>query len=94
MKLLGNRVHARPIAVGHIASILLPEGVKFIGHYQLWRVLQVGPGRTTKKGVCVPIECQAGDRIVTVTAHTGPHQQPDGTAILVADEILCVITGI
>lgn len=93
MKILGNRIHAAPVILEHIGGIVIPESLKqaHIGNYKLWRVLQTGPGRLTRKGVCVPIECSPGDRLVTVTGHTGPHELPDGTAIISWDEVLAVI---
>ena len=91
MKLIGPRILCRPINPDRIGAIVLPESVKAIQNYRLWTVLAVGPGRITRKGVAIPLECAVGDRVVTTHYHAAPVELPDGTAILTEDQILAVI---
>lgn len=71
----------------------MPESLKssHIGNYRIWDVLQTGPGRLTSSGVRVPVEAQAGDRIVTNAHVDGTHRFPDGTAILEEEQVLMVV---
>lgn len=53
-----------------------------------WRVLGVGPGRRTKKGILVPPEVAPGDCVLT-GIYLGPKVAlDDGTVVIDADEIL------
>lgn len=91
MKLLSHHIHAAPVEVRHIGGIHLPESVRQIQTYRLWTVLQTGPGRLTRKGVRIPVECEAGDRLVTQHNFAAPHELSDGTVILTPDQVLAVI---
>jgi chaperonin GroES len=48
-------------------------------------VLQVGPGRTTKKNIVVPVDLKIGDRVVFVKG-TGIAVTVDGRALLLFKE--------
>lgn len=93
MRLLRNHLHVAPIVVDKIGSILLPESLKaaHFDTYRLYRVLQVGPGRITRKGVRIPIECQPGDRVICHSHTTGPIKMEDGTMLITDDQILAVL---
>lgn len=93
MKLLRNHIHVAPIVVQRIASIELPAFMTeyTFDTYRLYRVLQVGPGRTTRKGVKIPIECEPGDRVICHSHTTGPMQMEDGTMLITDDQVLAVL---
>lgn len=56
-----------------------------------FRVLAVGPGRSNKKGLTVPLECVPGDRIICQSWTTGPVEASPGKFVISADMILAVI---
>lgn len=91
MKPTGNHLHVRPILRDRVGSILLTEKLKIsleLGRPREWRVLAVGPGRLTKKGVRVPVEAAPGDRVITFHDFEGPVDLPDGTALITETQIL------
>lgn len=91
MNLLRDLIRAAPVVPDRIGSIVIPESVQRIGSYKLWTVLQTGPGRLTKKGVRIPVECSVGDRLVTVHHSSGPVALTDGTFILSELEVVAFI---
>lgn len=91
MTLLRDLIHAAPVRPDRIGIIHIPESVNANSGYQLWRVLQTGPGRVTRKGVRIPCECSPGDRIVTVSHVSGPIELPDGSSLLTEDQVIAVI---
>jgi len=94
MKMLGNNVLVEPIQYETIGSIVLPEQLKMsqsLGHPTVWWVLAVGPGRLTKKGVRVPIECEPGDRVICYSYTEGPKPFDDRRLVVNADTILLVL---
>ena len=52
---------------------------------QLGTVLLIGPGRTTKKNVVVPVDLQVGDRVMFVKG-TGTAVTVDGRKLLLFKE--------
>lgn len=92
MKLLGNRVLVEPFKRVQYGTIVIPDGVDTtnIGDTKVWRVKDVGPGRRTKKGHIVPIECQPGDLAVTHSYTEGAVETELGSVIN-ADIIIAVI---
>jgi co-chaperonin GroES (HSP10) len=93
-KLLGNRFLAQrvnpPTTRG---GIYLPEIVRDdlnTGGPKEWLVLAVGPG-TRCKGRMLPIEFGPGDRVICHSYTQGPVPMDDGSAVLTADQVLCVI---
>jgi len=94
MKLLGNRLHVAPVMVDRVGSVIvLPESLQadHLDSYRLFRVLAVGPGRKTKNGAVVPIECEPGDRVICHSHTTGPQPLKDGTLIITGDQVLAVM---
>lgn len=65
-----------------------------LGMPRIWRVLGVGPGRVTRKGVRIPIEIGAGDRVLTTHDHAGPTELGDGTAILPLDQVIAFLPNL
>lgn len=91
---LGNRVIVRRLIADKIGSIVLPESLKDdfnTGGCREWLVLAVGTGRITKKGVRVPIECSAGDRIISHSYTAGAQELGNGDHIITTDQIIAVI---
>ena len=60
---------------------------------RIFEVLAVGPGRKTKKGVPVPIEVYAGDRVLVSTDYDGPTKTPCGDFIIPNSCILAFWEG-
>lgn len=60
---------------------------------QIWRVLDVGPGRLTKRGQRVPIELTRGDRVFTAQIPNTRHAFSDGVIVVDASEILAKVEG-
>lgn len=58
---------------------------------QIWRVLHVGPGRLTKKGVRIPIEFKPGDRVVSPEILVSRDCYTDGVKICDASEIIAKV---
>lgn len=87
MKLLGNRIHLRPLpqATRSAGGILYAEA--FRDDQKQFEVLAVGPGRKTKKGVLIPPEVKPGDRVLAELYHEHTIL-PDGTRIADASAIL------
>lgn len=89
---LRDHIHARFVPVDRIGSIHLAQTAQNnVAGYKLFDVLAVGPGRLTRKGVRIPVECTAGDRIVTLSYTTGPVELKDGTSLLTEDQVLMVV---
>ncbi len=77
-----------------LGSIYLTEKMKMslqLGRPRVFRVLAKGPGRLTKKGVLIPIECEPGDRIITHSYFEGPTELDDGRHIITDQQILAVM---
>lgn len=96
MKLLGNRILIKPIPQLQIGLIQFPaacENQANVGGVKLHKVLAVGPGRRTRKGVAIPIECAPGDNIICHSYTDGPqdYHLPDGQLVITADQVLAVI---
>lgn len=92
MKLLGNNVLVEPFKRVQYGTIILPEGVDTtnIGDTKVWRVKRVGPGRRTKKGHIVPIECQPGDLAIT-HSYTEGAVETDLGLVINANIIIAVV---
>lgn len=96
MKPLGNHLLVREELHEHIGGIFLTKKAKMdlmLGRPRVFLVLAKGPGRRTRKGVLLPIECEVGDRLIVHSYTDGPQDNPDGTAIITADQILAVMPG-
>lgn len=94
MKPTGNHLLVEEEEPQHIGGIFLTKKLKMdlmLGRPRVFRVLSVGPGRTTRKGVLLPIECEPGDRIITHSHTEGPMDLKDGKHIITADQILAVM---
>ncbi len=61
------------------------------GGPKLFRVLATGPGRRNRKGLCIPVECAAGDRVLCQSYFTGPADMGDGRFCITDDQILAVL---
>ena len=68
VRLLGNSVLIAPLKSAELSDsglIHLPQkSTLFDGDQKQWQVLEVGPGRLTKKGVLIPPEVKVGDRVI------------------------------
>lgn len=94
MRPLGNRLIVERIKRQQLGLIHVPEAFlddDNTGGPKEYLVHAVGPGRTTKKGVTIPIECEPGDRIVCHSYTTGHQPIGDGRFIITDDMILFVI---
>lgn len=93
-QLLGDRVLVEPIIITRThGGILLPQVLQDeanVGGAKMFRVIAVGPGRRTKKGVQVPIECKPGDRVLCHSYFKGPVKAGDNWQIITSDQILMV----
>lgn len=97
MKLLSNHLHVERVKqtqASYGGRITLPQiALDDIntGGPKEYRVLAVGPGRTNKKSVNFPIECEPGDKVICHSYTTGSTELPDGTFIITDDQIIAVI---
>lgn len=96
IRLLGNRLIVRRIPWQQVGSITLPKNLQDdwnTGGPKLYWVMHTGPGRLTKKGVRVPIECEYGDRVVLYSHTEGAEYVglPDGDVIVTDTQILLVL---
>lgn len=85
IKLLGNTVLLGPIPQKRVT----PGGIMLAHQYQddrkRYRVLAVGPGRKTRKGVLVAPECKPGDCALVEIDLTDSRPLEDGTGRIVVD---------
>lgn len=91
---LSNRLVVERVKVEKIGHIFLTNRMQDdnnIGGPKEVRILAVGPGRLTRKGVRVPIECEPGDRAIIFSHTAGPEPIGDGKFIITDDQILAVI---
>lgn len=96
MRIIGNRVLAAPDIQAKIGSIFLPAAVldhNNTGGPKVYKVLAVGTGRTTKKGVLIPLPIEAGDKVICHSFTNAPQESglDDGTYFITEDQILAVI---
>jgi co-chaperonin GroES (HSP10) len=94
MKVLGDRILAREIPYEHVGKIALPEKSRMdfqLSRPRVFRVLQVGTGRMSRKGVLLPIECDPGDRVIVHSEHEGPIEAPGGLHVIEGRTILAVL---
>lgn len=52
------------------------------GGVKTYRVVAVGPGRTTRKGKFVPSEVAPGDKLIVYSPTTGPELMDDGKFLI------------
>lgn len=87
MKLLGNRVHLKPVGQKKISA----GGILYVQTYQddqmQYDVLAVGPGRNLKGGTIVPPPVKPGDRVLA-GLYFEHVTLPDGTKICDAEHLL------
>lgn len=92
LKLLGNSVLLGPIPQEQQS----PGGVHYAPNFQddrkRYRVVAVGPGRRTKRGVLVPPECAPGDNCIVEMDLAGSRPIEDGTGRVVVDAGSILIT--
>lgn len=90
MRLFGNVVLLEPLPkkTASAGGILYAE--KYQDDQKQWRVLMVGPGRKTKRGVLIKPELEVGDVILTEMIHGNKFAYEDGSGwiIIEADEII------
>lgn len=80
-------------------SLFRPDAVKQDHVFCLARVLAVGPGKYTKKGVCVPVALNEGQRVMFVkflATHTKTGQSlqqviGDDCALVKEADVLCEV---
>jgi len=94
MKLLGNRLLVEPIVADSIGSIVLPESLKDdnnVGGPKVFRVIQIGTGRLTRKGVRIPIEAAPGDRVICHSYTSGPEPLGDKRKVITEEQIIAIL---
>lgn len=94
MRMTSNHLLCEPITFDKVGSIHLTEKMKFsmdLGRPRVMRVLALGPGRLTRKGVLLPIECNPGDRVIVHSYTDGAIDLPDGNVIINDQQILAVL---
>jgi co-chaperonin GroES (HSP10) len=96
IKLLGDRLIVRRIPYAKTGLIEFPQSLQDdnnVGGSKLYWVMLTGPGRRTKKGIRVPIECDYGDRVILHSYIKGVDHVslPEGDVIVTADQILAVL---
>lgn len=90
MRLRGNHVLLEPLP----QKAATEGGIFFAERYRddrmQFRVLVVGDGRRSKKGVRIPIELEVGDCVLTPQIHGNKFAYEDGSGwiIIEADEII------
>ena len=89
LHLLGNTLAVTPLDHVQSGAIILPE--KYREDHMLWKVLNVGSGRLTKKGVLIPIEVAVGDTVLTAPHPETLHDWPDGVRVIDARSVLAVL---
>jgi chaperonin GroES len=94
LKPLGARVIIEPIEQEEITAggIILPETAK--EKPQEGNVLAVGPGDRDEKGVRVPMDVKAGDKVL-FAKYSGTEVKLDGRKLLIMREsdLLAVVEG-
>lgn len=109
LRLLGNRLLVKLDSPAVSRTLESDSGDEVVLHYptgahgshdeiNVWgKVLQVGPGRWTKKGKRVPIEVEAGDRVMVVwylaevESNKGHRARLGNNTIIISPEdIICV----
>jgi len=83
----------RPVSKGGIHLIERTQFEMEHSGVREWRVLNVGPGRRTKKGVLIPMEVNPGDRVLTHSYTEGPTPLKDGTSIINSEQVIAVLPG-
>jgi co-chaperonin GroES (HSP10) len=94
VKPIGNHLLVQEEIRDQIGGIFLPEKSRMdltLGRPRVFRVLAVGSGRRTRKGIQIPIETKPGDRVITYSHTTGPVDLPNGHSIISEDQILAVL---
>jgi len=89
-----NHILAERVLTEKIGSIHVPLSLQDdanVGGPKVYRVLAVGPGRVTRKGVRVPVECGPGDRLICHSYTSGEVPLEDGRVLLGEDDILAVL---
>lgn len=70
MKILGNRVHLKPVLKIEEGGIILPERCQHAYDEKLYEVVAVGPGRKLKDGTVVPIPLIPGEWVICKPFHS------------------------
>ena len=85
LRLIGNSVLLGPIPQQQKS----PGGIHYAPNYaddrKRWRVLAVGPGRRTKRGVLLAPECAPGDNALVEIDLVNSRPIDDGTGRIVVD---------
>jgi co-chaperonin GroES (HSP10) len=93
-KLLGDRIQVEPIIETMARGFHLPltaTDYYNTGGPKVFRVIRVGTGRVTKRGVTVPIECEPGDKVICYSYNAAPEKFDDKTFIVTTEQILAII---
>ncbi len=96
LKLTSDHIHVAPIVEETTrGGIFLPESVRDEHNSgpKLFRVLAVGPGRLSRSGDRIPMECSPGDRILAHSYTDGPIGLEDGTKIIRQEQVVLVFPG-
>lgn len=94
MRMTGTHVLVEPELSKQTGMIHLTKSLQFsmnLGKPRVWRVLAVGPGRVTRKGTLIPVECEPGDRVITHSYTEGPVDLEDGKCVITSDQIIAVL---
>jgi chaperonin GroES len=92
LKPLADRIVATPTSPEEVTKggIVLPDSAKT--RPQEGEVIAVGPGKTTEKGILVPVEVNVGDKVI-YSKYGGTEIKIGGSeyVILRQDDILAVV---
>ena len=92
LHLLGNTLVIAPLEQQRgVGGLVLLPGRHYTPDPQLWKVLQVGPGRKNKKGQLINCEIGPGDTILTAPNPEPLHEFTDGVRIVDANVALAVL---
>lgn len=98
MRPLGNNLVVKQLPFRQPqGGILIPEAHAAALHYgdiKVFEVIAVGPGKMSRLGGRIPIECEPGDRIIC-QCHTDGAKPLEGEhEVISADLILAVIPNL
>lgn len=94
MRLLGNRIIAEPVIETMRGNLHLPATATDYyntGGVKVFRVLQVGTGHLSKKGIRLPVECEPGDKVLCHSYSAAPKKFDDRTFVITTDQIIAII---
>ena len=81
MKPTSDRILVEPLPRKQTGLIVLPDSAEdeHNSGAKLYRVIATGPGLISRKGVLLPMEVRAGDRVIAHSYTEGPVHLGDGS---------------